>query len=144
MGLFGIFGKKKEVEEKSNYSKSRKVGLDTAESNYGWYKCVHCGKSFRKGDIQIDHILPRSSGGKDNAENLQCLCRKCNQKKSNNTSQTKADLKRRAAQLARMKRSEVLRDEIKKERRKLIDDCKKLGMSESEIRQLLVENGIYN
>ena len=54
IGMF-FFGKKK--EEDKNY---RKVGLETNYSNYGWYTCVHCGRKFRKGDIDIDHILPQS------------------------------------------------------------------------------------
>ncbi|HIY06399.1 MAG TPA: HNH endonuclease, partial [Candidatus Evtepia faecigallinarum] len=33
--------------------------------NYGWYRCVHCGRSFRKGDVDIDHIIPQSRGGSD-------------------------------------------------------------------------------
>lgn len=31
-----------------------------------------------------DHILPRSKGGKDELENLQCMCRPCNGKKKDN------------------------------------------------------------
>ena len=41
-------------------------------SNHGWYRCVSCGKSFRKGDIDIDHILPQHHGGSDDLDNLQC------------------------------------------------------------------------
>ena len=33
--------------------------FDNNKSNYRWYKCVRCGKSFRKGDIDIDHIIPQ-------------------------------------------------------------------------------------
>ena len=67
-----FFGKKK--EEDKNY---RKVGLETNYSNYGWYTCVHCGRKFRKGDIDIDHILPQSKGGTNDPRNLQCLCKHC-------------------------------------------------------------------
>ena len=49
----------------------------TVKSNNGWYKCVRCGKSFRRGDINIDHVVPRSLGRTD-SENLQCICKNCN------------------------------------------------------------------
>lgn len=52
-------------------------------SNYGWYTCVRCGKKLRKGDVDIDHIIPRSRGGKDNINNLQCMCKRCNRSKRN-------------------------------------------------------------
>ena len=51
--------------------------FDNNKSNYGWYKCVRCGKSFRKGDIDIDHIIPQRYGGSDNLNNLQCMCKHC-------------------------------------------------------------------
>lgn len=46
----------------TNYKRSRQIGLDTNISNYGWYTCAHCGRKLRKGDVDIDHILPRSKG----------------------------------------------------------------------------------
>ncbi|MBQ9981661.1 MAG: HNH endonuclease [Oscillospiraceae bacterium] len=62
------------------------------DSNYGWYKCVHCGHSFRKDDIEIDHIIPQSRGGGDNINNLQCLCRSCNASKGNDVNDSARDL----------------------------------------------------
>lgn len=46
-----------------------------AKSNFD---CTYCGKTR---DLQPDHILPWSKGGLTVIENLQTLCRWCNQKK---------------------------------------------------------------
>lgn len=45
------------------------------------HKCKCCGKEFDFSDMDGDHILPWSKGGKTIRENLQMLCRKCNQEK---------------------------------------------------------------
>jgi len=55
--------------------------FDNNEGNHGWYTCVRCGRSFRKGDIDIDHIIPQSYGDSDNLNNLQCMCKHCNRSK---------------------------------------------------------------
>lgn len=77
----------------------RSRGLENAESNRGWYKCVKCGKSFRKGDMDIDHIYPKSLGGANTRDNLQCICKHCNRSKQADTSETAADLRRRKKKL---------------------------------------------
>jgi len=43
-------------------------------------KCQCCG-SFQ--NLEYDHIVPYSCGGKSNASNIQLLCFKCNRSKSN-------------------------------------------------------------
>ena len=43
-------------------------------------KCNYC-KSLE--NLEIDHIIPVSKGGKADEINLQVLCRSCNRKKSN-------------------------------------------------------------
>ena len=48
-------------------------------------KCPHCGLHFRHGDItEIDHIIPKSLGGKDEYKNLQLLHRHCHDNKTAN------------------------------------------------------------
>lgn len=44
--------------------------------------CVHCSGKFELDQMQADHILPWSQGGKTSLENCQMLCRRCNVTKS--------------------------------------------------------------
>ena len=46
-------------------------------------RCALCGASKKDTPLHVDHIRPRSWGGKTEYENLQVLCSKCNQAKSN-------------------------------------------------------------
>ena len=62
-------------------------------SNNGWYTCVRCGKKLRRGDADIDHIIPQSCGGSDDIDNLQCMCRNCNRSKGNGMDGSMDDLK---------------------------------------------------
>lgn len=48
------------------------------------YKCVKCGCSpslNHKVELEVDHIRPVARGGTNEAENLQTLCKDCNQGK---------------------------------------------------------------
>ena len=48
------------------------------------WKCVACGRGSQNDVIlHVDHIVPRSKGGKDTLENYQTLCSLCNIGKSN-------------------------------------------------------------
>ena len=62
------------------------------KSNHGWYKCEHCGKSFRKEDIDVDHIIPQKYGGPDSDWNLQHLCKHDNRSKQAILRDTPGDL----------------------------------------------------
>jgi ATP adenylyltransferase len=46
-------------------------------------KCALCGISAKDAVLHVDHIQPRSRGGTNSIENLQCLCEQCNLGKSN-------------------------------------------------------------
>lgn len=48
------------------------------------YTCVYCGS---KKDLTLDHVLPKSRGGKNTWGNLVTACFKCNHKKGNRTPQ---------------------------------------------------------
>lgn len=48
------------------------------------WRCVACGKDASHGVLlHVDHILPRSLGGRDEIDNYQTLCHICNVGKSN-------------------------------------------------------------
>ena len=45
--------------------------------------CQYCGRMFKTRDLNIDHVVPRSRGGKETWENLVCACITCNIRKGN-------------------------------------------------------------
>jgi len=46
-------------------------------------KCTHCGLYFKSEDLlEVDHIIPRSKGGKDEYKNLQVLHKHCHDTKT--------------------------------------------------------------
>lgn len=56
------------------------------------YACIYCGiqpgelqsgKILTKGVMTVDHILPKSRGGKDTWMNTACACPRCNHRKGN-------------------------------------------------------------
>jgi RNA-directed DNA polymerase len=53
-------------------------------------KCNHCGLYFKDGDlVEIDHVIPKSLGGKDEYTNLQALHRHCHDTKTASDGSTK-------------------------------------------------------
>ena len=50
-------------------------------------KCTHCGLFFREDDVmEVDHIIPKAQGGKDEYKNWQLLHRHCHDTKTANDS----------------------------------------------------------
>lgn len=48
-------------------------------------QCMYCGQTAPKVVLELEHIVPRSRGGKDAWENLVAACHDCNQKKGDRT-----------------------------------------------------------
>ena len=49
------------------------------------FHCQYCQRCFPSEDLTIDHVIPRSRGGKDIWENVATACIECNVKKGNRT-----------------------------------------------------------
>ncbi len=52
-------------------------GEDLVFESYGLKK-KNADDEFEKGSWEIDHVVPRANGGKDNIENLLPACKACN------------------------------------------------------------------
>jgi hypothetical protein len=57
----------------------RDISNDTRQSLLNNAVCATCGSTE---NLQIDHIVPVSKGGSSRIDNLQVLCKICNQKKA--------------------------------------------------------------
>ena len=51
------------------------------------FRCHYCGKRFTTRDLTVDHIVPRSLGGRDTWDNLVSACVPCNSRKGGRTPQ---------------------------------------------------------
>lgn len=49
------------------------------------YRCQYCGIPMKHMKMTLDHILPKSRGGKTTWDNVVLACVKCNQQKGNKT-----------------------------------------------------------
>jgi 5-methylcytosine-specific restriction endonuclease McrA len=49
------------------------------------YRCQYCGRRGTAFDLTLDHILPKSRGGRTVAENLVASCKPCNNRKGDRT-----------------------------------------------------------
>jgi 5-methylcytosine-specific restriction endonuclease McrA len=47
------------------------------------YKCAYCGIKFNTSDLNLEHVIPRSRGGKTDWTNIVTSCIPCNLKKGN-------------------------------------------------------------
>lgn len=62
----------------SKWRKLRKMAL--VRDGYLCQECLNNNRVIT--GTEVDHIIPKAQGGRDNMENLQCLCKSCHQKKT--------------------------------------------------------------
>lgn len=68
------------------------IGINTT-LNYSKYRvfirdghiCSYCGERFKKSELTIDHVIPKSKGGTTGWKNCVTSCNKCNSKKGDKT-----------------------------------------------------------
>lgn len=75
--------KNQEIQEKESFSRyigDTQKGLILKNQNH---KCGYCGDSITLSDVEFDHVLPYSKGGKTEKENIIASCFKCNREKGN-------------------------------------------------------------
>lgn len=46
-------------------------------------RCQYCGRKARLSDLNLDHVIPVSRGGRTSWENVVCCCIQCNSHKGN-------------------------------------------------------------
>lgn len=49
--------------------------------------CQYCGKRSSTSELSLDHVIPRSRGGKSTWDNIVCACLRCNVRKGGRTPQ---------------------------------------------------------
>jgi 5-methylcytosine-specific restriction endonuclease McrA len=57
------------------------------------HQCMYCGKVFTSRHLTLDHIIPKSRGGKGTWENLVTCCHPCNKKKGDSLLSELKDMK---------------------------------------------------
>lgn len=70
---------------KDNPAKAKKLETavyEASKNQRGEYICQKCGRTFKtRRGLNLDHIVPRTRGGKTTEANLQVLCAVCNRRK---------------------------------------------------------------
>ncbi len=58
-----------------------RVNIYARDSN----TCQYCGHRMARSKLNLDHVVPRSQGGRSTWENVVCCCRDCNRRKGGRT-----------------------------------------------------------
>lgn len=74
--------------ERNRRARKKNAGGSHTSSEIKWLydlqhgRCVYCGVCLGE-KYHVDHIVPISKGGRNDLANLQILCQRCNDRKSN-------------------------------------------------------------
>jgi len=89
------------IPQEAKFSRNNLLLRDT-------FTCQYCAELFPTSELTIDHVIPRSLGGKTNWENCVASCRSCNGKKGSDLiPPLKQPYKPTYWELAKKKRSKV-------------------------------------
>ena len=93
--------------------------------------CMYCGQRLGLDEMTLDHVIPKSRGGKDCYSNLVCCCEDCNLVKSDKTpDEAKMVLRRDPRHLTPQDRIEIMmKTHKKKERQAWMDVVEKHGVN---------------
>lgn len=69
----------KRAAKKMRYKENRQRRI--REMYQSFPNCYYCGKWLHKDNRSLDHVVPRSQGGRSCLSNLVTACRECNQEK---------------------------------------------------------------
>ena len=69
------------VQRKWHAPRFRKSAIYTRDN----WSCQYCGSGLNKSSATIDHVQPRSRGGKTSWKNCVASCKFCNRRKANKT-----------------------------------------------------------
>lgn len=64
------------------------VNMQCNRHNILWrdyYTCQYCGNIFDDKELTLDHVVPKSKGGRNTWTNIVAACKQCNQKKGDKT-----------------------------------------------------------
>lgn len=75
-----IYQQRKRARRRGNGGKLSNEEWETIKAQYG-NKCLGCGTPESEVLLTIDHIIPISKGGRNDASNVQPLCQSCNSRK---------------------------------------------------------------
>ncbi len=67
-------------KNKINYSRSNIFVRDE-------FTCQYCGNEFKREELDLDHVVPKSQGGKKSFTNIVASCKPCNREKADRTPQ---------------------------------------------------------
>ena len=68
--------------------RSRKVSIKFSRANVllrDGHQCMYCRQEFEPHQLNYDHVLPRSRGGRTDWENIVAACYTCNARKGDRT-----------------------------------------------------------
>ena len=80
--LESIYRRNKPAWEKLSHPKMREI-LEVAQdrNKNGLIECAGCGRDLEKDFMQLDHVNPRRTGGRNTIDNRVLLCGPCNRRK---------------------------------------------------------------